>query len=121
LVATSRRQRPASHGLAGQRRLRLPRLGFDKRPHARSRAGGPKIIDDSQRELALTRAPGRRPRLRSGRLPVGGRTDPCADALVPAATHPVRDPRRHPRSLPRPRLLNHLVPPPERLIQLGFL
>ena len=31
-------------------------------------------------------------------------------ALVPATTHPPRDPRRHPRSIPPPGLRHHLLP-----------
>jgi hypothetical protein len=31
----------------------------------------------------------------------------------PAAAHPLGDPRRHPRSLPHPRLRHHLLAPPQ--------
>ena len=39
------------------------------------------------------------------------RAVPGAAALVPAATHPLGDPRRYPRSLPQPGLRHHLLAP----------
>jgi len=44
-----------------------------------------------------------------GRLSLGGRGSLCAVALVPPPAHPLGDPRRHPRSVPHPRLRHHLL------------
>lgn len=43
-------------------------------------------------------------------------------ALAPAAAHPLADPRRHPRGLPRPGLRHHLLAPADQpLTLLGLL
>ena len=43
------------------------------------------------------------------RASLSNRAIPVAAALVPAAAHPLGDPRRHPRGLPQPRLRHHLL------------
>ena len=48
---------------------------------------------------------------RAWAAPLGGRAVHRAAALVPAAADPLGDPRRHPRSLPQPRLRHHLLAP----------
>src|SRR5215471_19508455 len=57
------------------------------------------------------RPPRHRTRLGPGHLPLGGGTDDRAAALVPPPADPLGDPRRHPPSLPQPRLRHHLLPP----------
>src|SRR5262249_4458264 len=52
--------------------------------------------------------------LRAGNTPLGGGADNRAAALVPPAAHPLGDPRRHPRSLPQPRLRHHLLAAPNQ-------
>jgi hypothetical protein len=63
-----------------------------------------------QRDPASHRPP--RPATRFGARPiqVGSRTDDRLVLRHATATHPVGTPRRHPRSIPRPRHLHHYLP-----------
>ncbi|GAB3328558.1 hypothetical protein GCM10027452_00550 [Micromonospora halotolerans] len=63
----------------------------------------------------------RRPRLRPRHPTLGHRADHRPAALVPPATHPLGDPRRHPPSLPHPRLLHRLLAATPTLKELGVL
>src|SRR5690606_33152906 len=89
-------------------RLRRPRL----RPRQPSPAGA------RQRHRYPHRPPRHRTRLRARHLPVGGRANHCPAALVPAPTHPLVDPRRHPRSLHDPGMRDHLLPQTRPMIIL---
>ena len=52
-----------------------------------------------------------RARLRPRHLPLGRGAHFRAAALVPSPADPLGDPRRHPRSLPQPRMRHHLLAP----------
>jgi transposase len=57
-----------------------------------------------------------------GSVPVGGRGRLRAAALVPPPAHPMGDPRRHPRSIPHPRMRHHLLATtPQQRTLLGVL
>src|SRR5262249_61596269 len=56
-----------------------------------------------------------RTRLRTRPLPVGDRAHLRLAAPVQTAARPLRPPRRHPRGVPRTRLLHRLLPPTQEL------
>jgi transposase len=59
--------------------------------------------------------------LRPRHPPMGRGTHHRLVALVPPPTHPLGNPRRHPRSLPQPRLRPHLLAPTPTHPKLGVL
>src|SRR5262249_29994585 len=93
--------------------LRRPRLPLAREP--RRAAPPPHPGEDRLAE--------ERPRLRARDEAMGRRAHDRLAASIPAAAHPLRAPRRHPRSLPRDRLQPYLpqAPSGRRLILKGAL
>src|SRR5262249_61059287 len=94
-----RRGPPARPTHAPGRAPRGPRLYQRQAPRASPGEG----------HYARDRPPQHRTWLGSGRAPLGGGAIHRAAALVPPTADPLGDSRRHPRSLPQPRLRHHLL------------
>ena len=82
---------------------------------------GAKLLVLTDQHHARDRPSQDRARLRPKPRPLGRRTHLRLAPQAATPTRPLRPPLRHPRSVPRPRLLPHLLVPTPELIVLGAL
>ena len=111
---------PACRPDTGRARHRRPAAPPTRPTRRRSRLRLPKPPAPAPpaRDQTGDRPPRNHARLRPGPLPLGRRAHLRLAASVPPPARPLRTPRRHPRSLPRHRLLPHLLPPTHREQQM---
>src|SRR5262249_37456582 len=116
---TARARRPRAARPRPRRTTETAPRQPDRRPRLRPQQLPPPTL--AARDQAGDRATPNRARLRPRPRALGRRAHLRLAAQPPPPAHPHRPPPPNPRSIPRPRLLPHLLAPNRDLIQLELL